>query len=145
MTPIRENPKKKQKKQMKPKVFDEKTRTLVWKDSDGYVFGIVYCSKQYIEYGWFKASPDNIMVLVREGSQGIGRERYPGISREALPELMWSNNLGYYILPYDLSPVSKLLHKLISSPNTMRQLKISISSRILRKSLKKSSILCLNI
>ena len=113
MTPIRENPKKKQKKQMKPKVFDEKTRTLVGKDSDGYVFGIVYCSKQYIEYGWFKASPDNIMVLIREGSQGIGRERYPGISREALPELMWSNNLGYYILPYDLSPVSKLLHKLM--------------------------------
>ena len=84
---------------MKEKVLDEKTRTLVEKDSDGYIRGIVHISKNYIEFGWFKASPDNIVILMNilGDQKPFGQGMYTGISREALPELMWSNKMGCYI------------------------------------------------
>lgn len=91
------------------KVFDEQTRTLIKEGTDGYVHGIVHITKDYVEFGWFKASPNNIVILLRDGWR-FGKQTYTGISREALPDLLWSNELGYYIRPYDLSPNEIFLH-----------------------------------
>lgn len=98
---------------MKEKVLDEKTRTLVEKDSDGYIRGIVYISKNYIEFGWFKASPDNIVILMNilGDQKPFGQGMYTGISREALPELMWSNKMGCYINKEGLSKERILQHQ----------------------------------
>lgn len=102
------------KKQMRKKVFDEKTRDLVERDSVGYIRGIVHISENYVEFGWFKSSPENIVVLLNLGRwRGLGREAYTGISREALPGLMWSNKLGYYITKDKLTPEEILGHQLV--------------------------------
>ena len=44
------------------KVIDEQTRKLIDSGNLDYVRGVVYVSKDYIEYGWFKRSPDNIVI-----------------------------------------------------------------------------------
>lgn len=97
---------------MRKKVFDEQTRTLIKEGADGYVHGIVHMTKDYVEFGWFKSSPDNIVVLLRDDWK-FGKQAYTGISREALPDLLWSNRLGYYVRPYDLSPDEIFLHTAI--------------------------------
>lgn len=105
---------KNRKEPMKKKVIDEKTRTFIEEEKEGYTRGIVHISDDYVEFGWFKASPDNIVILLNLGEwRGIGRETYTGISREALPELVWSNRLGYYIHPKGFTPSDILAHKLI--------------------------------
>lgn len=99
---------------MRKKVIDEQTRELIPDGADGYVRGIVHMSKDCVEFGWFKSSPDNIVVLLRQGGfRGLGREVYTGISREALPDLLWSNSIGYYISPYDLDPLEVFKHKAV--------------------------------
>lgn len=99
---------------MRKKVIDEKTRTFIKKEQEGYTRGIVHISDDYVEFGWFKASPDNIVVLLNRGGwRGIDRVVYTGISREALPGLIWSNRLGYYIHAKDLTSEEILCHKLI--------------------------------
>jgi len=103
----------KKKEPMRNKVFDEKTRELIEPGKDGYTYGIVYVSKDYVEFGWFKSSPDNIVVVIKEGWRGLGGRTYPGISREALPELLWSNKSGYYVCPYNLSAEEINSHKII--------------------------------
>lgn len=84
-------------KLMNRKVFNEKTRALIEENSEDYTYGVVYASEKYIELGWFKLSPENIMVFLPDTM-----EQMIGISREALPELVWSNKLGFYIPPYKL-------------------------------------------
>ena len=102
------------KEQMRRKVLDEKTRDLVERDSDGYIRGIVHISKNYVEFGWFKSSPENIVVFLNLGGwRGFGRAAFTGISREALPGLMWSNKLGYYIVKDKLPPEEILGHQLV--------------------------------
>ncbi len=98
---------------MKKKVFDEQSRALVDACKDGYIYGIVYASKDYIELGWFKPSPENIVVMLREGWRRLGVNTYPGISKEALPDLLWSNRLGCYVTSYNLSPEEIFAHKAI--------------------------------
>lgn len=105
------DPEDKKKEPMRKKVFDEKTRTLIEEGLEGYTRGIVHVSENYVEFGWFKASPDNIVILLNQGGWRLGREVYPGISREALPELMWSNKLGYYIRKDSLTPEDILNHR----------------------------------
>ena len=98
---------------MKKQIIDEKSRALVDKESRGYIRGIVYLSDNYAEFGWFKSSPNNIVILIsnhlRRGMPGV----YTGISREAFPELIWSNKYGYYIQPNDLTDEEVLTHKLV--------------------------------
>ena len=102
------------KKQMIKKVLDEKTRDLVEQSSNGYIRGIVHISKNYVEFGWFKSSPDNIVVLLNLGRwRDFGLGTYTGISKEALPGLMWSNKLGCYIIRDILTPEEILNHQLI--------------------------------
>ena len=102
------------KEQMRRKVLDEKTRDLVEQDSDGYIRGIVHISKNYVEFGWFKSSPENIVIFLNLGGwRGFGRAAFTGISREALPGLMWSNKLGYYIVKDKLPPEEILGHQLV--------------------------------
>ena len=91
---------------MRKKVFDEQTRDLIDANSAGYVHGIVYASEDYIEFGWFKSSPENIVIIIKG-------DIYIGISREALPELMWSNKLGYYIYPYVFRPEERFTHRVV--------------------------------
>lgn len=107
---------------MRKKVIDEKTRAFIDEESEGYIHGIVYISDDYVEFGWFKSSPDNIVVLLTNspinhnyGRQDVKRydDVFTGISREALPGLIWSNKLGYYIQASSLSPKDILRHKLI--------------------------------
>jgi hypothetical protein len=86
----------------------EETREPI-DDTEGYVRGVVYTSDKYIEYGWFKESTENILVMVR-GDTPFGRNLYSGISREALSNLVFAKGLGYYILPGDYS--EKDLNKL---------------------------------
>ena len=99
------------------KIIDEKTRTFIDEESEGYIRGIVHISDNYVEFGWFKLSPDNIVILLNRncGWKGSGRCHgiFTGISREALPGLIWSNKLGYYIQASSLSPEDILRHKLI--------------------------------
>lgn len=104
---------------MRKKVIDEKTRAFIDEESEGYIYGIVYISDDYVEFGWFKSSPDNIVVRLpinrkydRRDVEGWG-DVITGISREALPGLIWSNRLGYYIQASSLSPKEILSHKLI--------------------------------
>lgn len=92
----------------KRQFIDEETRELV-KNTNDYVHGVVYISDDYIEYGWFKLSPKNIMVSLRDPC--IGRKRDVGISREALPDLVWSNKIGHYIRATDLSDAELANHK----------------------------------
>lgn len=100
------------------RVFDEETRALIEKESEGYVRGIVHISKNYVEFGWFKASPNNIVVFLDLGGwRGLGQNILPGISREALPELMWSNKLGYYIRKDNLTPEGILNHQVRGQGN----------------------------
>lgn len=100
------------------RVFDEETRALVEKESEGYVRGIVHISKNYVEFGWFKASPNNIVVLLDLGGwRGLRQNIFPGISREALPELIWSNKLGYYIRKDSLTPEDILNHQVRGQGN----------------------------
>lgn len=98
---------------MKKQIIDEKSRAFVDKESRGYIRGIVYLSDDYAEFGWFKSSPNNIVILIsnhlRRGMPGV----YTGISREAFPELIWSNKYGYYIQPNDLTDEEVLSHKLV--------------------------------
>lgn len=111
---MREHWTKNRKEPMRKKVIDEKTRTFIKEEQEGYTRGIVHISDDYVEFGWFKASPDNIVVLLNRGGwRGIDRGAYTGISREALPGLIWSNRLGYYIHTKDLTPEEILCHKLI--------------------------------
>lgn len=78
------------------KFIDAETNQIV-EDASGYVRGIVYVCDDYVEYGWFKSSPKNIMVLLKgDGLFGI-RTTAIGLSREALPSLVWSNMTGYYV------------------------------------------------
>lgn len=98
---------------MRKKVFDEQTRNLIDEGKDGYICGIVYISKDYVEFGWFKASPENIVISLKEEWLGLDRYIYTGISREALPELLWSNKIGYYISPYNLRPEDIFSHKMV--------------------------------
>lgn len=97
---------------MKTKVFDEETRNLVDPSKDGYTRGIVYTSKDYVEYGWFKTSPNNIVIATTERCF-LGRCIVMGISKEALPDLIWANKIGYYIKPYNLTPRDLLEYKAI--------------------------------
>lgn len=90
----------------KRQFIDEETRKPI-KDMAGYVHGVVFASDDYVEYGWFKASPKNIMVNLI----GQGGRTQSGISRAALPTLIWSNKVGCYISPKDLSPSELLTHK----------------------------------
>lgn len=100
------------------RVFDEETRALVEKESEGYVRGIVHISKNYVEFGWFKASPNNIVVLLDLGGwRELRQNIFPGISREALPELIWSNKLGYYIRKDSLTPEDILNHQVRGQGN----------------------------
>lgn len=98
---------------MKKQIIDEKSRAFVDKESRGYIRGIVYLSDDYAEFGWFKSSPNNIVILIsdhlRRGMPGV----YTGISREAFPELIWSNKYGYYIQPNNLTDEEVLTHKLV--------------------------------
>lgn len=91
---------------MRKKVFDEQTRDLIDACSAGYVHGIVYASEDYIEFGWFKSSPENIVIAIKG-------DIYIGISREALPELMWSNKSGYYLYPYVFRPEERFTHRVV--------------------------------
>lgn len=99
------------------KIIDEKTRTFIDEESEGYIRGIVHISDNYVEFGWFKLSPDNIVILLNcncnWGDSGRYHGIFTGISREALPGLIWSNKLGYYIQASSLSPEDILRHKLI--------------------------------
>lgn len=99
------------------KIIDEKTRTFIDEESEGYIRGIVHISDNYVEFGWFKLSPDNIVILLNRNCNWGGSGRchgiFTGISREALPGLIWSNKLGYYIQASSLSPEDILRHKLI--------------------------------
>ena len=99
------------------KIIDEKTRTFIDEESEGYIRGIVHISDNYVEFGWFKLSPDNIVILLNRNCNWGGSGRchgiFTGISREALPGLIWSNKLGYYIQASSLSPEDILSHKLI--------------------------------
>ena len=36
------------------KIIDEKTRTFIDEESEGYIRGIVHISDNYVEFGWFK-------------------------------------------------------------------------------------------
>lgn len=92
-------------------VIDEITRKPVDPNRIGYTRGVVYVSKDYVEFGWFKSSPKNIVVRLR-GSR-FGRDYYTGISREALPDLIWSNIAGCYIAPYDLSKEELFKHTMV--------------------------------
>lgn len=104
----------KRKEPMRKKVIDEKTRTFIEEGKEGYTRGIVYISDNYVEFGWFKASPDNIVVQLNCGGwERMGREICTGISKEALPELVWSNRLGYYLNPQNLTFEEILAHQLI--------------------------------
>lgn len=94
------------------KVIDEKTKQPIQKGQEGYTRGIVYISDDYVEYGWFKTSPDNIVVSLNTNML-VGRTIAIGISREALPGLIWSNKLGYYIPTKHLNSENILYHKLI--------------------------------
>lgn len=93
------------------KVFDEETKTFIDRRSEDYIRGIVYANDNYVEFGWFKISPKNI--IVRLNSDLIEGDTYIGISREALPNLMWSNKIGCYIEGSKLSPLAKLSNKFI--------------------------------
>lgn len=97
---------------MRKKVFEEKTRVLIEEGLEGFTYGVVYVSENYVEFGWFKIASDNIVVLFDQADRA-----YPGISREALPELMWSNRLGYYICKYKLTPESILSHQVRGQGN----------------------------
>lgn len=99
------------------KVFDEKTRALVDEGSEGYVYGVVYVSTDYVEFGWFKSSPDNIVVMLNQNYDDFVRKTWTGISREALPGLMWSNKTGYYIRRDGLTPKEILGHQLRGQGN----------------------------
>lgn len=102
---------------MRKKVIDEETRTFIDEGSEGYIRGVVHISDNYVEFGWFKSSPNNIVILLNlyRGWPGLGgyRDVITGISKEALPGLIWSNKLGYYIQASSLSPKDILSHKLI--------------------------------
>lgn len=98
---------------MRKKVYDEQTRDLIDAGKDGYIYGIVYTSEDYAEFGWFKASPENIVVTLKEDGERLGGCTYTGISKEALPELLWSNLTGCYISPYSLRPEDIFRHKVI--------------------------------
>lgn len=93
-------------------VLDEKTQKWIdLKELKGYIKGIVHVSEKYIELGWFKESPDNIQVML--GSDCLDRCIVTGISREALPELMWSNNIGYYVVPFKMDQSVINRHRLL--------------------------------
>lgn len=99
------------KKIMSKKVIDESTRGFIPKDTEGYVRGVVYISKDHVEFGWFKSSPDNIVIRLRNNC--FGGDLYTGISKEALPDLVWSNTTGCYITPYGLTERDLFKHKVI--------------------------------
>lgn len=92
---------------MKLRVIDEESRRVIEANSEGYVYGVVHISKDYAELGWFKSSPDNIVINVTNDLPGDNIPNI-GISREALPELIWSNILGLYITPYNLTEEQKV-------------------------------------
>lgn len=102
MNKFREKMKKKQ-------MIDEETRKPI-KDTTGYVHGIVFVSDDYVEFGWFRASPSNIVVMLKS-KFGFERHAFPGISREALPSLTWSNKTGYYICAKNMDEDERMLHE----------------------------------
>ena len=92
-------------------VFDEETRSLIKERQDGYTYGIVYASPDYIEFGWFKVSPKNVVTAIT--SSDYGTAVYPAISKEAIPDFIWSNKRGYYISPNSITKSALLEHKLV--------------------------------
>lgn len=100
-------------RQMKKQIIDEKSRAFIDKKSKGYIRGIVYVSDDYAEFGWFKSSPNNIVILLSNPPEKGIRGVYTGISREAFPELIWSNKYGYYIQSNNLTDEEVLSHKLV--------------------------------
>lgn len=93
--------------------IDEKTRTYISNDTCNYTRGIVYIDNNYIEFGWFKESTDNIVIYIEDTyTDNYEAGTYKGISREALPNLVWSNYTGYYIMPNNMSRERLLRHKL---------------------------------
>lgn len=92
-------------------VFDEETRSLIKEKQNGYTYGVVYTSQNYIEFGWFKISPKNVVTVIT--SADYGTAVYPVISKEAIPGFIWSNKLGYYIFPNGLTKRAILEHTLV--------------------------------
>lgn len=103
---------KNQEQEMRRKLIDEVTRDHI-KNLDGYVRGVVYASKDYMEYGYFKPTSKSIVITVERSGMFGERSVVYGISREALPYLMWSNSLGYYINPSKLSSEDITRHQLV--------------------------------
>lgn len=89
-------------------VIDENTRSTV-KYSTDYYRGVVYADNNYVEFGYFKRSPSNIVI---KDSEGLG-EYVLGISYKVLSKYYtWSNNQGAYIYNKDIE-FSKLTHTLL--------------------------------
>lgn len=101
-----------QEQEMRRKLIDEVTRDHI-KDMAGYVRGVVFASKDYIEFGYFKPTSKSIVVSVERTGVFGERNIVYGISKEALPYLIWSNLLGYYVNPNDLRYEEMARHQLI--------------------------------
>lgn len=93
------------------KVFEEESRALIVKGDNIYIRGIVYISEEYVEFGWFKPSPNNIIISLDNKTNGIAPRPFVGISREALHGLIYSNRTGYYIYNNKFNPIEVLYHK----------------------------------